>query len=464
MHRQPPSPSRSPSGRLADVLAPMSFGLDLAQGQPEGHAVRTCMIAARIGEELDLHPDDRCALFYAALLKDLGGTSIAGRMCELFGADERAVKRDLRLLDWHRRGSLVRFVSRWTQPDASGRRRLVKAARLSMGARETIRELIKVRAERGADLAASLHLPGDAAHAIRSLDEHWDGGGFPEGRSGRDIPLLARIVCLAQTAEVFAQADGAEGAFRIASARSGSWFDPEVAKAFLATRADTPFWARLHDPMVVQFAVEHEPGARTIGADPDALDRVAYCFAQVVDTKSAWTVRHSLGVSEIAVALASFMGMPAEELRRIRHAALLHDVGKLAISNRILDKPGKLTSAERGEMKLHPAHTMRILERTGAFAGVAEMAASHHERLDGRGYYRGLVAEQLDRPARILIVADMFEALAATRPYRPDKNDREVLNILKRYSGTAICPEVFGALRTLYTRGSIQITPRNAAA
>jgi HD-GYP domain-containing protein (c-di-GMP phosphodiesterase class II) len=158
------------------------------------------------------------------------------------------------------------------------------------------------------------------------------------------------------------------------------------------------------------------------------------------------------------------MGLDPGEIRRLRRAALLHDIGKLAISNRILDKPGRLTRAEREEVKLHPAYSLRILERVDAFADLADLAGSHHERLDGRGYFRGLAADELDTSARVLVVADMYEAMAATRPYRPDMSDRDVIATLKKYSGTAICPEVLGALRTLFARGSIQVAPRNAAA
>ncbi len=191
-----------------------------------------------------------------------------------------------------------------------------------------------------------------------------------------------------------------------------------------------------------------EPQDQVLSADDSSLDRIAQGFAQVIDAKSPWTFRHSEGVAEISVGIAAVMGFTQKEQRYIRRAALLHDVGKLGISNLILDKPGKLTPDELAEMRKHPRYTYEILMHVAGFHDLADLAASHHERLDGKGYHRGLRAEQLPTPARILAVADMYEALAAKRPYRQDLAPEEVTDILTRNAGAGICTEVFAALKT----------------
>ncbi|MCA9296732.1 MAG: HD domain-containing protein, partial [Phycisphaerales bacterium] len=127
---------------------------------------------------------------------------------------------------------------------------------------------------------------------------------------------------------------------------------------------------------------------------------------------------------------------------------LLHDIGKLGVSNTILDKPGSLTDAEFEILKHHPAHTHKILSRSVCFRGIAHLAASHHEKLDGSGYHRGLSAAALSPCDRILVVADMYEALAARRPYRKDLEEGEVFDILDRQAGTKICPDAVRALKT----------------
>nr|MBA2643902.1 HD-GYP domain-containing protein [Solirubrobacterales bacterium] len=180
---------------------------------------------------------------------------------------------------------------------------------------------------------------------------------------------------------------------------------------------------------------------RVLEADEETLDRVSEAFAQVVDAKSPWTYRHSLGVARVAVAIAEVLNLPVQEVRDLRRAALLHDIGKLGVSNRILDKPAKLDESEWQAMRLHTEYSLRILHRVPAFRPLAEVAASHHERMDGRGYHRGIRAGELPLAARVLAVADVFEALTADRPYRAGMPVEKALGILHGDAGTAFCPE-----------------------
>jgi len=134
-------------------------------------------------------------------------------------------------------------------------------------------------------------------------------------------------------------------------------------------------------------------------------------------------------------------------VRKLRRAALVHDMGKLGVSNLILEKPGKLESHELAAMHKHPYYTRQILSRVSGFAELANIAAAHHERLDGKGYDRGLDAAALGTDVRILTISDMFEALASRRPYRQDLTEEEVMSILTRNVGTAIDPACFEALK-----------------
>jgi HD-GYP domain-containing protein (c-di-GMP phosphodiesterase class II) len=440
----------SPDGaevRLSEVVSALSYALDITEGQHPGHAVRTCLIGMRIADVVRLSPDERSALFYALLLKDLGCTSNAARLTRIFGADDQVLKRVHKLTDWTSAAESASYAFNQSIP---GRGPLARAwYTLMMGLTEkgSGREMTEGRCERGADIAAMLGLETATADAIRALDEHWDGQGMPYFRSGSDIPLLGRICGLAQTVEVFHAEFGAEAAYDMARARSGSWFDPHLVEALEAFEEDTGFWATLGATDQLDQVSDLEPHDRVILADEGRLDQVAEAFAQVIDAKTPYTARHSAGVAGIAVGIARAMGLGAEERRTIHRAGLLHDIGKLGVSNMILDKPGKLTDAEFEKVRRHPQHTLEILMRVRRFRSFAGTAAAHHERLDGSGYHLGLHGEDLGPLARILAVADVCEALSADRPYREALGVEEVFSIMRKQVGTALCAEAFEGLQ-----------------
>jgi putative nucleotidyltransferase with HDIG domain len=375
-----------PDTRLSSVLAALSYGLDLTEGQRPGHAVRSCHIGMRVAHTLGLDVDQQSHLFYALLMKDLGCSSDA---------------------------------------------------------------------ERGADIARMLGFPDETVQAIRALDEHWNGAGQPYSLEREQIPLLARILGLAQTAEVDFTSYGVDAAFDMARTRRGTWFDPAVVDALLALRHDTEFWSSLGSESALGTLSSLEPRDRRLVASDDHVDRIAEAFALVIDAKSPWTFQHSRGVADVSVAIARTIGYSEEQLRDIRRAALLHDIGKLGVSSLILDKPGPLTDEESAVMCRHPAATREILKRTGCFTHLAHVAASHHERLDGGGYDLGLAKSELPLMSRILCVADIFDALRASRPYRRGLPTERVLAILNAQVGTGIDPICFEALETVMRQDEI---------
>jgi HD-GYP domain-containing protein (c-di-GMP phosphodiesterase class II) len=432
--------------RLSEVISALSYALDLTEGQAEGHSVRTCLIGMRLAAEIGLGDEEKSSLFYALLLKDAGCSSNAARTCELFGTDDFAVKRTWKMVDWSRGWDAFVHTFRNVVPGTgvAGRaRRVIHMA--GLGSPGT--ELVRTRCERGADIARLLGFAEETAAAVRALDEHWDGGGKPAGVAGEAIPPLARIACLAQTVELFHAAGGVEAALRVARARSGRWFDPALVRALEATRRDAAFWRSLAGDARARVAAL-EPEDRVLLADEARLDRVAEAFARVIDAKSPYTALHSEGVARYAVAAGRVLGMDGAALRDLRRAALLHDVGKLGVSNAILDKPAALTEDEMAVVRRHPEYTARILSRVRSFRELAEVAGAHHERMDGRGYHRGVRAGTLPAAARILAVADVCDALSAARPYRAALPRERVLEIMRAQAGPARCPQCFEALET----------------
>ena len=428
--------------RLSELVSALSHALDVTGGQPMGHAERTCLIGQRLADAVGLESAQRSSLFYALLLKDAGCSTTAAQIATTFGSDDQQVKRDSRLIDLHRPRTTLGYLRRNVAPGAPLLQRAHHLRAVVAMSRGGVDELERMRCERGADIARGIGLDEDAAAAITQLFEHWDGNGHPGERAGEEISLLARMACLSQTMEVFWQNGGAAAACDVARARRGTWFDPTLVDAVDELERDVCFWASLEAPDVQAV----EPADRVLRADEARLDRVAEAFAGIVDAKSPFTARHCEGVAEIAEGIAATMGLDDATRRLLRRAALLHDLGKLGVSNRILDKPGRLTEAEWAAVRRHPQLSLAILARVPALADVARLAVEHHERLDGSGYPYGLVAYELDVPSRVLQVADVAEALSARRPYREAMDVDDVLRVMGREAGSKLDAAAFGAL------------------
>ena len=432
--------------RLSEVISALSYALDLTEGQPMGHSVRACAIAMRIADAAGLDEAERSDLFYASLLKDAGCSSNAAEVCALFGGDDLLAKFDRKLVDHHKPLAAAAYAFRHSRPGAAPVVRLKQLRAVQATADDAARAMTETRCEKGAQIARKIDLSPATADAIRGLDEHWNGDGYPYGLKGDEIPLLSRIMLLAQTAEVFYARDGLDAALTVARKRRGRWFDPDLVDALVSTRGDHAFWGALDAEEAEALIAGREPADRLLVADDDRLDRVAEAFAAVVDAKSPFTGRHSAGVAEIATGVGHMMRLSPVAMRNLRRAALLHDLGKLGVSNLVLDKPGKLDEAEWAEMRRHPELTVRILERVEALRPIAAGAGAHHERMDGRGYHLGVTAEALGPLPRILAVADVFEALTAERPYREAMPRERALEIMRADIGTAFDPAYFEAL------------------
>jgi putative nucleotidyltransferase with HDIG domain len=433
--------------RFSEIISALSVALDITQGHPQGHCMRTALIGMRIAEELKLSSAESSALFYALLLKDLGCSSNAAKMAYLFGADDQLVKRSARMIDWQKPTQCFKHCWKQCSPDGSTVDKLLKIAAIARLGVKGARKIAEIRCERGAEIARMLLLPEATARAIHDLDEHWNGRGNPRGLEGDEISLLGRICCLAQTVEIFFMAYGLESAIDVARQRRGEWFDPQLVDALLAFQEETSFWNQLLSDDVLDLLGRWEPDDAVLMADEDSLDRVAEAFAKVVDAKSPWTYQHSTRVAEIAVGIAREFNCSPELVRDLRRAALLHDIGKLGISNRIWDKPAPPTPEEYEQIHKHPAYTQQILEQVDAFTNLAHVAGAHHERLDGRGYHRGLSGDQLPWTARVLAVADVFEAMSANRPYRKAMQQDNVYDILNAETGQAFDADCVAALQ-----------------
>ena len=439
--------------RLGELLGSLSHALDMTEGQPAGHCVRSCWIGQQIGRAIGLNTLEMRELYYMTLLKDSGCSSNAARICQLFLTDDLAFKRHRKTVGLSL-PSLMNFVIRHTGVKAGLAERVRAIANAVQNGGEIHRELTETRCSRGAQIARQLRFGEDVADGIQSLDEHWDGSGQPQGLAGTEIPLYARIALLAQGVEVFHASAGPQATREEVARRSGVWFDPRLAEAFAVLSRDPGFWRQLACDDLELRVFEMEPAQQLQPVDADYLDDIAIAFGQIVDAKSPFTAGHSARVALVADQISEQLGLGIDERRWLRRAALLHDVGKLGVSNQILDKPGKLDPLEWAAVQRHALHTEQILGRISAFGVLARVAGAHHEKLDGTGYPRGLDARHIRLETRIITAADIFDALTADRPYRPALPTEQALAIMRDSVGTAIDADCFAALeRCLSTPG-----------
>jgi len=367
----------------------LSLGADLGMGQPMEHALRQCVLALRIGERLGLSDDDRAVLYYVSLIVWVGCHIDAYEQAKWFG-DDLALKAGFRLVD----PVGVRSAGQMVRQIGAGRHGLDRAGvavRFLAGGMRVVGVMMHNHSYASSQLTRDLGLSPHVRDAVLQTFERWDGKGAPDGAKGEEITVTARVVNFADVLEVFHRAGGVEAAVDVARQRSGTQFDPMLVE--LAASQAPPLFADLDQAATWEAVISAEPapGPPLTGAQ---LDASLQAVGDFTDLKSPYTLGHTRAVADLATtAAATSLAGPAGEVTHVRRAALLHDLGRLGVSNAIWDKPGPLSAAEIERVRLHPYLTERMLASAPALAGLGATAALHHERVDGSGYPRGLRAD-----------------------------------------------------------------------
>jgi HD-GYP domain-containing protein (c-di-GMP phosphodiesterase class II) len=425
--------------RTSELISALSYALDLTEGRSMGHSVRTCVMGMRLAQHIGLSMEEQADLYYALLMKDAGCSSNSSRLFHILNSDEIRAKRDVKTTDWTKVGfESLNFALTHVATESPLPQRMWKLLQVAATQQVDSRDLVKIRCERGSYIAKKLGFSEAVAEGIHSLDEHWNGGGYPNHLMGDEIPMFSRIANLCQTLEVFYESRGEEDALIAVQERSGRWFDPELVAATMALSKQGILWLGLDSKDLLENVLVMEPEERRLVADDATVDSICLAFADIIDAKSPFTYQHSNGVADAAMDIAIHFGMTEHEKKQLRRAALMHDIGKLSVPNSILEKPGKLTNEEWQVVRDHPYYTFQILKRIPAFKPFSSDAASHHERLDGSGYWRHLSGDNISQVARILSVADVFDALRAKRPYRDALPLEQVFSIMKKDSPRAL--------------------------
>ena len=327
--------------RLSRVIGGLSYALDLTEGEPPGHAVRSCLIGMRIAHELGLDAATRSNLFYALLMKDAGCSANSAKMAALFDADDHEAKRTAKRSDWSRKLPAFVWSLRVVAPEGSRRAR---AARL---------RAIKDEGQVTRSLMRRAAIAAPSSRSSSALSRRPRRRSAPSTSTG--TATASPTVCAARRSRCSAASPASRRpprsstakVGRLRRARSPRAGAPAGSTPGSSTRsALVPRRRRVLGVARPGRRSAWEPEERLLTADDVLLDRIAIAFAGVIDVKSPWTYRHSDLVAVLATRVATELGADDADVAHLRRAAMLHDIGKLAISNRILDKPGRLTAAE----------------------------------------------------------------------------------------------------------------------
>ena len=413
--------------RLTELLAALSLGTDLGMGHPMEHVLRQSFISLRLADRLGLDASAREVVYYSSLMAWVGCHIDAYEQAKWFG-DDRALKHEIRWIDEGKAVDGAAFVVR----HLGAGKPWVERARLAAGfvgdGRRVLEDIIENHWRTADALMERLRLSPVVRASVSQTFERWDGKGGPAGATGEQIELPSRLVNLADVVEVFHQAGGVEAAVAVARQRRGTQFDPALVDLF-CDHAEELF-AELESVTSWEALMAAEPRLDR-QLDECELEAALEAVADFVDLKSPFTIGHSRGVADLAGGAARHLDLPAGDATMVRRAALVHDVGRLGVSNAVWDKHAPLTRSEVERVRLHPYLTERMLASTPVLGPLADLAVQHHERLDGSGYPRGLKGDAITTGGRILAAADMYRAKTEQRPHRPSSPPGEVAAMLR---------------------------------
>ena len=399
--------------RLAELVAALSLGIDLGFGQPMEHVLRQCLIALRLAERIGLDEQARADVYYTALLVNVGCHSDAHEQAKWFGDDIglKSVKYDYELGSARASAAAMRRIGSGNPP----LHRFRVGLEFALSGRREVDDMIIHHTAIARSLGEQLGLPDAVLEALSAAYEQWDGRGWPGDLKGEAVPLAVRLAQLGEYVEVAHRVGGVDAAKALARRRGGKHFDPVLA-VLVCDEAEM-LLADLDSVATWDAVIDAEP-ALAVVLSGDQFDAALLAVANFVDLKSPYSLGHAHAVADLAAHAGLQLGLSADMVCTLRRAGLVHDLGRLGISNSIWDKAGPLGAGELERVRMHPYLTERMLHQSRALAPFGAIAVQHRERLDGSGYPHGLAGASISLPARILGAADAYQAMREPRPYR----------------------------------------------
>ncbi|MDP4143840.1 MAG: HD domain-containing phosphohydrolase [Bacillota bacterium] len=383
---------------LNEFLTAISFALDFVEidilGANTNHGKRTAYMALKIAEELGFSSEELHDIAALAILHDNG-------------VSEKSL-----------------FESLNTEGSS-------KISEL---------ELIKEHCTIGEENIKKYPFLTDVRNVIKYHHERYDGSGF-FSLNRDEIPVMSQIIEMADVLEMDFDIqnnslDTQNNIFRFIKEQENRMFSTEIANAFRNAAQNKAFWMDLKN-LSIDSAIRKSTPQYVVDLPFEKIQDITQIFSKIIDSKSKYTQRHSRDLSEKVAIMADFYGIKDDERLKLIIAANLHDIGKLAVPNAILDRPNKLTKYEFEVIKEHTYYTRMALQEIKGFEEITEWASNHHEKLNGLGYPYGKNTKDLDFNSRLVACLDIYEALTEERPYRESLKHGEAMNILNgmKYDG-----------------------------
>jgi HD-GYP domain-containing protein (c-di-GMP phosphodiesterase class II) len=416
--------------RLGEIIAALSLATDLAMGQPAEFALKSCMLATRIGRMLDADSATLDEIYYQSLLRYIGCNAETHAMAALFG-DEIDFRRDFALVDPGRANEMAALIFTYLRRANAGAGMLGLVAGVARGfmtSQAIAADSIAGHCEVAERLAERLGLGENICASLGQIYERWDGRGLPAGLRGEAIAPAVRIVSLAQDVIVLYAAFGPEMAHAKLAARRGGAYEPALVDRFLKRAEELT--AGLDDTSW-EAVLALEPVPASVLTDRQ-LDAACLAMADFADLKTPYSVGHSRAVAALAGDAARRAGLPEQDAIDLRRAGLLHDIGQVAVPARIWLKPAAFSDSEWEQVRLHAYYAERVLSRPAALARLGAIVCQHHERSDGSGYHRGTAAGALTPQGKILAAAEAYQNKIEPRPHRPALSRQAAADALKR--------------------------------
>jgi len=402
------------------LLFALSYATGLGFGGHIEHGLGSASLGLLLADRLTLADEEREAIFYGALLKDVACTACSAGIAAFFPDEEQVSLADVILLDPSQLSDMIGWLSRYLRLDAHFPGRVAKFLSFIVQCGPIVKETMRSHCEVAELFARQLGFPDYVQRTLRFQWERWDGKGMAYGLKGPAIPRTARILHLAQVLDLTYRFGGPAATCVLAQEKRGVRFDPEAVDAFLALTQQEAFWNTLEEQSTQEALLARRPSTVADQALEDQSERMCEVLADFIDLKTRETWHHSRTVAEVAVGIGTRLGLEPNKLTRLRCAALVHDVGKVAVPVAILAKGEQRSSSEWETYRLHPYYTQRILERVDALRELAQAAAAHHEWINGQGYHRQLCGEQIPLYGRILAVANTYARLVQQRGEQQD--------------------------------------------
>jgi HD-GYP domain-containing protein (c-di-GMP phosphodiesterase class II) len=415
--------------RLTDLLMALSLATDLGFGQPPEHMARSARIAMRLGNRLGLDPAELATLYDVSILTYVGCPVYGNEASALFGddIDFRSHALELDLAGFQ---AMV-FMLRRAGSGGSSLDRIRQASTFMATRGRSMLEQMANHCSAAGQLADRLQLGADVRAGVEQAYARWDGKGVPAELSGDRLAISARIAHVAEACELFERTSGIDAAVEVTRSRRGTHFDPAVVDAVAA------------DPVPLFEGLGADSFEPLLSIDPhgslpmsdDQFDRALESIADFCDLRCPYFAGHGRGTAALVARASTYLSLSAPEARLAGRAALVHDVGRFGVPGAVWDKPGPLTTGDLERMRLHVYYVERIFSRPEPLRRIGLLAGTHHERIDGSGYHRGVGGAMLSVPARLLAAADVYQALLEPRPHRPAFEPEDAVRVLRREAG-----------------------------